>query len=69
MFGLFVVIGLGFAPLAGLVALLMTLNEWQRHGLRGWALWREPLLRGVAAFLFFFLLSIALGYVLRLAVG
>lgn len=61
---LFVLLGAIFGFLAGLIAFLITLDEWRKHRFSGWRLWREPLHRGALAFVFFFLLSIALGYIL-----
>jgi hypothetical protein len=61
---IFILIGAVFGTLAGLTAFLITFVEWKRHTFKGWRLWHEPLARGILAFVFFFLLSVALGYVL-----
>lgn len=61
---LFAIIGLIFGSLAALIAFLITYNEWQKHQFKGWALWREPLMRALFTFGFFFLLSLAIGFVL-----
>ncbi len=57
-------IGATFGLLAGLIAFSVTYIKWQKHRFTGWDLWREPLRRAFLAFLFFFLLAAALGYVL-----
>ncbi|HUO55845.1 MAG TPA: hypothetical protein VMU27_00185 [Candidatus Paceibacterota bacterium] len=65
---LFILLGVIFGFLAGLIAFLITFNEWKKHTFEGWQLWREPLARGLVTFLFFFLLSIALGFILPFVV-
>mgnify|MGYP001557264892 CR=1 FL=1 len=61
---LFVGIGVVFGFFGGLVAFLITLNEWTHH----YQTLREPvkmaLRTGFFAFMLFFLLSIALGFIL-----
>lgn len=61
---LFVGIGLIFGFLAGLVAFLITLNEWIHH----YQGWKEPvkmsLRTGLLTFAFFFGLSILLGFIM-----
>jgi hypothetical protein len=59
---LFIGIGIVFGILAGLVAFLITLNEWSHH----YQTRREPialaLRAGLFAFAVFFLISAALGF-------
>jgi hypothetical protein len=64
MIELFFFVGIFFGFLAGLIAFLITLNEWKSHGFKGWELWGEPLKRGIATWAFFLLLSVALGYIM-----
>lgn len=60
----FFIIGIAFGGLAGLIAFLITLNEWSKHKFTGWKLWGEPLFRGVVTFLIFFGLAMLMGYAL-----
>ena len=60
----FFIIGLTFGALAGLIAFLITLVEWQKHGFKGAQLWGEPLKRGIFTFVFFFVISMLIGYLL-----
>lgn len=60
----FFIIGLVFGGLAGMIAFLITLNEWHKHQFTGWKLWREPLVRGIFTFVFFFALSMLIGWAL-----
>jgi hypothetical protein len=62
LFYFFFVIGLVFGGLAGLIAFFITYNEWRKHKFTGWPLWREALTRGFFTFMFFFLLSLAIGW-------
>lgn len=60
----FIGIGVVFGLLAGLIAFLITYDEWQKHLFVGWKLWREPLVRGLFAFVVFFVLSVVIGFLL-----
>jgi len=59
-------IGLVFSPLAGLCAFLITYHEYQRHypGNREKPL-KIALESGFAAFLFFLIMSLVIGYFLN----
>jgi hypothetical protein len=65
---LFIFVGTVFGFLAGLIAFGITYIEWQKHQYTGWELWREPLRRALFTFLFFFLLSAGLGFILPFAI-
>lgn len=61
---LFIGIGVVFGLLAGLIAFLITYDEWQKHLFVGRELWREPLVRGLFTFAVFFILSVVIGFIL-----
>lgn len=61
---LFLGIGVVFGFLAGLIAFLITYDEWQKHLFVGWELWREPLVRGLFTFVVFVVLSVVIGFLL-----
>jgi hypothetical protein len=61
--------GLIFGFLGGLIAFLITLNEWKSHGFKGWELWGEPLKRGLGTWIFFVVLSVAIGFVIPFAIS
>jgi hypothetical protein len=44
------------------MAFLIFYEEYQKHMLTGWRLWKQALTGGLAAFLFFVLLSLVAGY-------
>lgn len=60
----FLIIGLVFGGLAGLIAFFITFIEWQKHQFVGWKLWKEPLMRGLFTFVFFLVLSLLIGWAL-----
>jgi len=64
LFELFVALGGVLSPLAALIAFLISYNEWRKHKLQGWPLWREPLRLGAFAFAIFFGLCLTLGLLL-----
>ncbi len=64
MAGLFLIIGLVFAPLAGAIAFLITFQEYRKHRFSGKPLYQAALRAGLLTFAFFLLLALALGYAL-----
>ena len=67
LLALFVIVGVVFGFLGALIAFLITYEQYRKHRCVGWPLWREPLVRGLFAFAFFFLLAVLLGYTLPFA--
>ncbi len=63
MIELFVLVGIIFGFLAGLMAFLITWKEWERYGFKKNKMWKESLSIGIFAFLFFLILSSILGVV------
>lgn len=61
---LFVLLGLIFGALAAASAFLIIFDEYRRHKLTGWALWREPVGGAALAFLMFFCLSVLAGFLM-----
>lgn len=61
---LFIAIGLIFGFFAGLIAFLITLNEWSHHYQRLKEPRKMALRTGLFAFDFFMLLSLALGFIM-----
>jgi len=59
---LYGMIGLVFGFLAGCIAFFITYNEYEKHQFKGRRLWREAFGAGLFAFIFFLVLSVALGY-------
>lgn len=54
--------GVMFGLLAALMAFLVVYDEYQKHQLGTWRLWKESLSVGLTAFLLFLILSIVAGY-------
>ncbi len=63
MIEMFVLMGVIFGFLAGLMAFLITWKEWERHRFKGKKILKESLSVGVFTFLFFLILSSVLGIV------
>ncbi len=57
-----VLLGVVFGLVAALMAFLIVYDEYQKHMLGNRRLWKKSLIGGLAAFLFFFILSIVAGY-------
>ncbi len=55
-------LGVVFGLVAGLMGFLIIYEEYQKHKLGTQRLWKESLSGGLAAFLFFLILSIVAGY-------
>jgi hypothetical protein len=60
----FLIIGGAFGFLAACIAFLITYIEYRRHKYEGWRLWREGLSVAFFTFIFFFGISLVIGYVL-----
>ena len=63
-FGLFIIIGLTFAPLAAAIAFLITYQEYRKHKFEGWKLWKPSLQAALFTFAIFFGLALLIGYLL-----
>lgn len=55
-------IGIFFGTVAALMAFLVIYNEFQKHRLTRWRLWKEALTGGLVAFVVFIVLSVIVGY-------
>lgn len=64
-FILFILFGFVFGLLAAIMAFLITFEEWQHHGFSRRESWREPAVRAFYTFLFFFFITLAIGYALQ----
>ncbi|HUY62357.1 MAG TPA: hypothetical protein VMV50_01010 [Candidatus Paceibacterota bacterium] len=61
----FLIIGGTFGFLAACIAFLITFQEYRKHKFEGWRLWREALTVATFTFVFFFGLSLLIGYMLK----
>jgi hypothetical protein len=59
------ILGVAFGLLAGAMSFLITFDEYRKHQMAGWHLWKGALWAGAFAFLVFMLLSLAAGYWLK----
>jgi NADH:ubiquinone oxidoreductase subunit 6 (subunit J) len=55
-------IGIFFGAVAALMAFLIIYNEYQKHRLGRWRLWKEALTGGLVTFFVFVVLSVIVGY-------
>jgi hypothetical protein len=55
-------IGIFFGTVAAITAFLIIYNEFQKHGLAGWRLWREALTGAMVAFVVFVVLSVIVSF-------
>jgi len=63
IFTILLVIGLVFGLLGSCIAYLITFNEYKRRDIRGKSASREATEVAIFAFVFFVVLSVALGYI------
>jgi len=54
-------IGVIFGVIASLMAFLIIYNEYQKHRLDRWRLWKEALAAAAVAFCVFFILAVLVG--------
>lgn len=59
------ILGIAFGLLAGLMAFLITFDEYRKHQMAGWRLWKAALSAGAFAFGVFMLLSLVAGALLK----
>lgn len=59
------ILGVAFGLLAGAMSFLITFDEYRKHLMAGWHLWKGALWAGAFAFMVFMLLSLAAGYWLK----
>jgi hypothetical protein len=57
-------IGFGFGLLGAIAAFIIVYDEYRRHKLGGWRLWKEALSSGVVALIFFVTLSVLFTYLI-----
>jgi hypothetical protein len=55
------ILGVVFGLLAGSMAFLITFDEYRKHRMAGWRLWKSALTTGAFAFGVFMLLSLVAG--------
>jgi hypothetical protein len=59
------ILGTAFGLLAGAMAFLITFDEYRKHQMAGWHLWKGALTTGAFAFGVFMMLSLAAGVWLK----
>jgi hypothetical protein len=64
-FQLSLILGTVFGLLAGAMASLITFDEYRKHQMAGWHLWKGALTAGAFAFGVFMMLSLAAGVWLK----
>jgi len=64
MLSLYVVVGIIFGSIAGLMAFIITWREYERHKFTGKRLFKESFQTAIFAFSVFLLLSILSGFIL-----
>ena len=69
MIVLFLLFGVIFGLLGGLMAFLITWNEWQKHKFKGKKLFKESFKTGLFTFMVFVIISLIAGYVISAGLG